>query len=104
MKYSAEAEQQIDGLIAHYQRKGRVEAVRNLFLALKDAEARIERDPLAGLSAPRPYPHVARAGRSWIKVRRYWVNYTTGSPQTVVAVFFETANIPVRAGGMTSDE
>jgi hypothetical protein len=37
VNYSAEAERQIDELIAHYQLIGRIEAVRNLNLALQEA-------------------------------------------------------------------
>jgi hypothetical protein len=97
VNYSAEAERQID-LIAHYRKIDRAEAVRNLLLALQEAEARIERDSAAGLPAPRPYPQLARRGRAWIKARRYWINYATGHEPTIVAVFFETANIPSRMG------
>jgi hypothetical protein len=87
VNYSAEAERQIDELIAHY---------RNLNLALQEAEARIALDPAAGLPAPRPYPRAARPGRVWIKARRYWICYVTGREPVIVAVFFETANIPGR--------
>ncbi len=44
-----EAEEQLDGLLAHYERLGRVEAAENLLVALERASARIERQPEAGL-------------------------------------------------------
>jgi hypothetical protein len=78
VNYSAEAERQIDKLIAHY---------RNLNLALQEAEARIALDPAAGLPAPRPYPRAARPGRVWIKARRYWICYVTGREPVIVAGF-----------------
>ena len=37
-------------------------AVRNLIAAITLAVKRIERDPAAGLAAPRPYPELARPG------------------------------------------
>ena len=64
--------------------------------ALEDASRRIEANPAAGLVAPRPYPHVARPGRAWIKAGRYWIAYNTAHPPVIAAVFYETANIPGR--------
>ena len=63
---SPEAESQLDALIAHYEAMGRVEASINLLNALERAQARIAETPEAGLSAPRPYPALAKAGRRWI--------------------------------------
>jgi plasmid stabilization system protein ParE len=94
--YSPDAERQIDDLRRHYDARNRPEAVRNLIAALIEAEARIERDPSAGLPAPRPYPSLARSGRAWIKVGRYWIAYTTTRPPVILAVFYATANIPQR--------
>jgi plasmid stabilization system protein ParE len=94
--YSADAERQIDDLRQHYRERDRPEAVRNLISALVEAEARIERDPAAGLPAPRPYPSLARPGRAWIKVGRYYIAYSTTQPPVILAVFHETANIPGR--------
>jgi plasmid stabilization system protein ParE len=64
--------------------------------ALEVAERRIAGHPEAGLSAPRPYPKLARPGRAWIKAGRYWIAYRTKAPLLIVAVFYETANIPGR--------
>ena len=74
----------------------RLEAVRNLAAVLAEVEARIERDPGAGLPAPRPYPHLARTGRAWTKAGRYWVTYSTTRPPMILGVFYKTANIPGR--------
>ena len=69
LSLSPEAEAQLDGLIAHYEALGRVEASEasiNLFNALEQAKVRISETPEAGLTAPRPYPALAKAGRRWI--------------------------------------
>ncbi len=97
MIYSTEAAAQVDELRRHYQSNGRLEAVRNLATALAQAETRIERDPSAGLPAPRPYPDLASKGRAWTKVGRYWVAYSTTRPPVILGVFYETADIPSRA-------
>ena len=67
-----------------------------LTCADNDAVARIERNPTAGLPAPRPYPTLARPGRVWIKVRSYWVAYGTTNPPVILAVFYGTADMPGR--------
>jgi plasmid stabilization system protein ParE len=72
---SSEAEAQLDDLMTHYERLERIEAVRNLLAAVEAAAARIERAPEAGLSAPRPYPNLARLGLRWIKESAYWIAY-----------------------------
>ena len=51
IRFSPEAEGQIDALLEHFERLGRIEATRNLIAALETASARIERDPVAGLPA-----------------------------------------------------
>ena len=65
-------------------------------IAMQEAADRIEADPAAGLPAPRPYPELARPGRAWVKAGRYWVLYRTTAPPVIIAVFFETADIPGR--------
>ena len=80
----------------HYEDSRRPEAARALFAALAEAEQKIESNPSAGLPAPRPYPLVARKGQAWIKAGRYWVAYRTTRPPVIIAVFFETADIPRR--------
>jgi len=48
------------------------------------------------LPAPRAYPELARPGQAWLKAGRYWIAYGTGTPPVILAVFFETADIPGR--------
>jgi len=94
--FSAEAAAQVDALRRHYQKGNRIEAVRNLIRALAQAEISIERDPAVGLSAPRPYPNLASAGRVWTKSGLYWIAHTITRPPVVLGVFYEAADIPNR--------
>ena len=96
IEYAPEATRQVDDLLRHYEERQRDGAARALLAALHEAERRIERDPAAGLPAPRSYPQVARPGRAWVKAGRYWIVYTITDPPVIAAVFFETANIPGR--------
>jgi len=94
--FAARAARQFRELREHYEDLGRAEAIRGLIAAMEDASRRIEENLIAGLTAPRPYPYLARPGRLWIKAGRYWVSYSTTQPPLIVGVFFETANIPRR--------
>lgn len=94
--FTAKALRQIDALRQHYARLARPEAMRNLAAAMQEAADRIEADPTAGLPAPRPYPELARPGRAWVRSGRYWVLYRTTTPPAVIAVFYDTADIPRR--------
>ena len=96
MNDSAKAERQVAGPIEHCKARDRPEAIRNLSSALREAEARIEGDPDAGLRAPRPYPSAFRPGRLWLKSGRYGVSYSVAQPPAIVAVLYETADIPGR--------
>ena len=96
IEYTPKAARQVAAPRAYYQEKDRPEAVSRLDAALRGAARRIERDPGAGLPAPRPYPALARPGRVWIKMGRYWIAYSTTEPPVVVGVFYETADIPGR--------
>lgn len=71
--------------------------MRNLITAVMEAARRIERDPGAGLPAPRPYPTLARLGQAWVKAGPYWVRYGLTSPPVITGVFHERADIPGRA-------
>jgi len=93
---SARATLDVARLEEHYDQLGRPEAIRNLAHALAEASDRIENDPDAGLTAPRPYPGIARPGRLWLHVRRYWIAYSTTVPPVMLAVLYDTANIPGR--------
>jgi plasmid stabilization system protein ParE len=53
-RLSEDAARDVSELRIHYARKGRPEAVRNLRFAVEQAADRIDRDPQAGLAAPRP--------------------------------------------------
>ena len=94
--YTPRAARQVDALIQHYEDRQRTGAIRALQAALDAAERKIESNPAAGLAAPRPYPRLARPGRAWVKAGRYWVAYSTAHPPVIVAVFYETADIPRR--------
>ncbi|MEA1650211.1 type II toxin-antitoxin system RelE/ParE family toxin [Nitrospirillum sp. BR 11164] len=96
IRLSPRAEAQVDALIAHYERLGRLAATRNLLVALEMAALRIETSPFAGLPAPRPYPTLAKAGRLWLHAGSYWVAYTITEPAVIQAVIHDTANIPRR--------
>ena len=80
----------------HYERRGRIEASRNLLAALVEAEQTIENRPDAGLSSPRPYPGLSRPGRRWIKAGRYWITYSLDQPPVILGVFYDAADIPGR--------
>ena len=97
IRLSADAERQVADLLRHYAGLGRPGAGRNLIAAVDEAVAHIERDPGAGLPAPRPYPALARPGRAWVKAGRYWIAYATTQPPVIVGVFYEAADIPGRA-------
>jgi hypothetical protein len=97
IELSARATLDVARLEDHFDKLGRPEAIRNLAYALAEASDKIESDPAAGLIAPRPYPGVARRGRLWLHVRRYWIAYSTTTPSVILAVFYDTANIPERA-------
>ena len=93
---SPEAEAQLDALIAHYEARGRVEASINLLNALERAMTRISERPEAGLSAPRPYPALAKAGRLWVIEGSYWISYSQTTPPVISGVFYAMADIPNR--------
>jgi plasmid stabilization system protein ParE len=96
IEYTPEASSQVDELIRHYEDRQRPEAIRALLTAMSEAEGKIERAPSAGLKAPQPYPQLQRTGRAWIKAGRHWFVHSTTHPPVILAVFFETANIPGR--------
>jgi plasmid stabilization system protein ParE len=96
IEYAPRATQQIAALLQHYEQLQRDAAANALLAALRDAERRIGSNPAAGLAAPRPYPALARPGRVWIKAGRYWIAYRAKPRLVIVAVFFDTANIPGR--------
>jgi plasmid stabilization system protein ParE len=93
---SPEAESQLDALIARYEALGRVEASLNLLNALERAMARISENPKSGLSAPRPYPALAKADRRWIIEGSYWISYSLTTPPVISGVFYAMADIPNR--------
>lgn len=95
MKFTDEARHQVDELRHHFRRKKRLEASRNLTLALRDAAHQITEGK--GIDAPRPYPALARSGRAWVKAGRYWVAYSITRPPVILAVFYDEADMPGRA-------
>ena len=94
--YTPEASGQVDDLVRHYEDRQRPEAIRALLAAMDEAEGRIESNPAGGMRAPRPYPQLRRTGRAWVKAGRYWFAYSVTTPPVVIAVFYDTANIPGR--------
>jgi len=63
-----------------------------------EAAHRIERDPAAGLPAPRSYPALARPGQARIKAGPYWIRYSsTRPPPVITGVFYKTTDIPNHA-------
>ena len=92
-----EAERQLDDLLNHYDALGRIEAMRNLRAAIRQAAASIERDPGGGLRAPRPYPELAHEDERWIKEGRYWIAYSLTVPPVILTVFYDQADLPRRA-------
>jgi plasmid stabilization system protein ParE len=91
-----EARRHVQALHAYYEQHDRPEAARALRKALTAAWEKIITTPETGLPAPRPYPRLAQPGRAWLKSGRYWIGYRTQPTSAIVAVFFETANIPGR--------
>ena len=91
-----EARRHVRALYAYYEEHDRPEAARALRNALTAAWEKITTSPAAGLPAPRPYKQLAQPGRLWLKSGRYWIAYPTQPAAAIVAVFFETANIPGR--------
>ena len=92
-----EAERQLEDLLNHYDALGRIEAMRNLRTAIRQAAASIERTPGSGLPAPRPYPELAHEGERWIKEGRYWIAYSLTAPPVILAVSSDQAHLPRRA-------
>lgn len=91
---SPRARRDIRELQRHFLGKGRPEAVENLIAAVRAASEIIERDPDAGIAAPRPYPQLERRRMAWVKVHRYWIGYRRDPGLTIAAVFYDTADIP----------
>ena len=94
--FTARAALQVRELREYYEHSERPEAIRGLIVALDEASRKIEANPQAGFTAPRPYPQLAQPGRAWVKSGRYWIAYTTAQPPVIAAAFDETANIPGR--------
>jgi len=57
--FTARAAWQFLELRQHYEAKGRIEAIRGLIDATREAGRKIEQNPTGGLPAPGPYPHSA---------------------------------------------
>jgi plasmid stabilization system protein ParE len=93
---SPRAEAQIDGLVAHFEELGRLQAAANLLASLERASGRIVRAPDVGLAAPRPYPALARLGFRWVKEVPYWIAYMAEASPIIVGVYHEAADIPNR--------
>lgn len=90
-----EASAQLEALERYYIEKQRPQAIRNLGYALAEASLIILNAPERGMSAPRPYPELAKLKLSWLKRGRYWIAYDPAGP-IIAGVFFETNDIPTR--------
>jgi plasmid stabilization system protein ParE len=94
--YTRRAVAHLTALFDHYDAKERPESMRNLMEAMREAWAEIERDPLGGLAAPRPYPELAAPGELWRHSRSYWVAYRRVPRLAITGVFYDEADIPQR--------
>jgi plasmid stabilization system protein ParE len=90
------ATRQVAELTAHYTRKQRPEALRNMRAALVAVREMIERHPNDGHPFPSVYDDLVAPGRSWVQSGRYWVAYSPKDPPVIVGFFYETADIPTR--------
>lgn len=88
LPFTGRAAAQIAALYRHYEDRDRLEAFRNLIVALREASEAIELDPAAGLRAPRSYPHLIRPGLFWVKAQRYWIGYRR-HPRLIIAAVFQ---------------
>jgi plasmid stabilization system protein ParE len=93
---SRRAEREVAALRRHFEKRGRPEAVVTPIAALRAVSSDIENQTALRLAAPRPYPELARPGRAWTTSGRYWVAYRTGPHPLIVAVFYDSADIPSR--------
>jgi plasmid stabilization system protein ParE len=94
--FSRRAIRQIAELHQHHEDLDRPEAFSKLIAALREASAAIERNPATGLPAPRAVLQLMRPGQAWVKAGIYWIAYRPRPQPVIVAVFYETANIPRR--------
>jgi hypothetical protein len=97
--YTSEARQHVRDLIAHYRKKLRPEAVRNLNIALARAEDAIARGTARSRAFPASYRDLAMPGRAWIKEGIYWIAFRQTVPPVIIAVFWEQAQIDQRFSG-----
>ena len=95
IELTPEASAQLEALERFYIEKQRPQALRNLGHALVEASLIILNAPERGISAPRPYPELARLALLWLKRGRYWIAYDQTGP-IIAGVFFETDDIPNR--------
>jgi len=96
IELSRRAAAQLDSLLAPFSEKKRPEAMRNLLSALREARDAIQANPDGGLTAPRPYPTLARPGRHWLGSGRYWIAWRSRPVLKIVAVVYDQADIPNR--------
>ena len=94
LELAASAERQVERLVRHYRRKNRFEAEFRLLKTLEDAADIVGRGAQKYLMAPPRYPSVAQYGLLWFKVWHYWIAITSEVDPKIMAVIYETANIP----------
>jgi plasmid stabilization system protein ParE len=104
IEYTPTAARQLADLRRHYEAHDRLESARNLAASVREAAARIESNPTAGIAAPRPYPQLARLGTAWTHAGRYWVSYRLTTPPVITGIFYDAADIPHRVSNPASED
>ncbi len=94
LELAASAERQVERLIRHYRRKNRFEAEVRLLKTLEDASDIVRRGTQDFLIAPPRYPTLAAYGLRWFKVWHYWIAITSEADPKLMAIIYETADIP----------
>ena len=70
--YTLRAVTHLTALLDFYEENERLEAMRGLQRAMREAWAKIEADPAGGLPTPRPYQRLSRKGILWRHSGSHW--------------------------------
>jgi hypothetical protein len=96
LPYTYRAAFHVEALVAHFLRKDRPEAVKNLLAILREASATIAAGRAPIHSAPRPYPELAEAGAYWVYIPPYWIAFRNRNNPIISAVRYDTSDMPNR--------